>query len=80
MHNKKKCKSCVYHMKYTGGGIAGELSNEYGQHYMCGYGLMKRTTCLKNLPGDVIVDIRGEDPDNCQLYTKGHKRVNSFLY
>ena len=76
MFNKKKCRSCVYQMKYTGGS---KDEVDY-THIMCGYSLMKRTTCMKLMPDNEIVDIRGDDPDNCLLYLKGHKAINKVLY
>ena len=78
MHNKRKCRSCVYHMKYTGGGKVDD-ETDFTSHIMCGYGLMKHTTCMKSMPDGTLLDIRGDDPENCLLYTKGHKRANKVL-
>ena len=56
MFNLKRCKKCKYH-----GGISSDICCDYSR---------TGTTALKKV-GNKVIDMRGEDPDNCKLYVKG---------
>lgn len=59
--SKTKCKSCIYH---RGG------SQNKGAVY-CNYASITGQTCLHRGEKGAVLDRRGTDYHNCQLYIKG---------
>ena len=64
--NKSKCKKCKYSSKINGMNVTSVC---------CNYLIINESSCLKNIDGKVV-DIRGDDYNNCQLYEAG-KRVRA---
>lgn len=60
--NKKKCKKCKWHGKLCSGGQGGGI--------FCNYGSLHKRSCLTRIGRDVV-DIRGNDHDNCLMFEKG---------
>lgn len=59
MFNKRKCAKCKYHGNFNGGQI------------FCYYSALSNDgTCL-TLKNKKVVDRRGNDPKNCELFSKG---------
>ena len=59
MHDKRKCKKCVYHNTLLS-----------GKYVICNYGLITGTTCL-TANGRKTTDKRGNDYDRCKLFEEG---------
>ena len=78
MHNKKKCKLCKYHGTVTG--RAGRPDPNVMQNIVCGYSLLTRKTCLKHVDANTIIDIRGDDPENCALFEEGAFKKGYMLH
>ena len=79
MFNRKKCKVCVYSMKFTGGGVQATRDKTLG--IMCGYSLITHETCLKyDVKTDTKSDLRGKDPNHCLLFKKGDRLKNELLH
>lgn len=66
MFNKKKCEEC-YYQQWAGSGSR----NQHNTATMvgCGYHLTG-TTCLQRQSNNNIIDLRGDDPNNCKLFVK----------
>jgi len=74
--NKSKCLQCKYRCTFSGG--AGLKVSP--QNVACYYGALSQTgTCLR-LVNKQIVDIRGDDYNNCKLYEKGTREKNKYGY
>lgn len=65
--SKRKCRKCKWH----GAGVGYRLKED-GQHLLihCNYSGYHESTPLRCINGKVI-DLRGEDRYNCQLFEKG---------
>lgn len=66
--NKQKCVTCKYHGKASTADGTGN-KNLNGVH--CYYANTGET-CLRRV-GNKVIDIRGEDFNNCKLYERGKK-------
>lgn len=73
--DKKKCLKCIYHGVGCGG-YSVKDENDRSISVFCNYNATE-DTCLKNVNGDVV-DQRGEDYYNCQLFVEG-KALNNGL-
>ena len=69
MFNKTKCKKCKYRAKCNGEGVK-VLACNYSSYH---------GTCLKRV-GKEVIDLRGNDPDNCKLYEEGEPKKGNFRY
>ena len=74
-HNKVKCYTCKYH------GFFGAINKKEDEatkiaKVCCDYARFEKRTCLRKV-GKEIVDIRGDDPENCKLYCKGERIKSS---
>lgn len=79
--NKQKCQQCKYSMS-MGGGNDYDRDKKSGmslRSIICGYALIAHNTCLKQIDGEVV-DMRGDDPDCCGLYSPKEKARNGRLY
>ena len=71
MFNKKKCKTCIYHAKYSGSSVyRNNVTPATSGGIFCGYSLATYHTCLQ-YDRQELVDRRGDDPENCRLYMAG---------
>ena len=59
--NKSKCATCKYH---------GKLNNGDGRKVHCYYVGSTGRACLRRV-GKEVIDIRGNDFNNCLIYEKG---------
>lgn len=60
----RQCKSCVF----------GSPEHENCKSYHCYRAGATGETCLKIMPDGRVIDIRGNDPDNCLLYRPGKRK------
>lgn len=60
MFNKEKCKKCKYHSIMSGSIMP-----------ICNYGYYHMKPCLRRGEKGTIIDIRGDDPDNCKAFVEG---------
>lgn len=74
MYDKKKCGTCKYHAKTAGMQVISRGKIHKPGEVMCAYSLWTLKTCLQR-EGNKIVDRRGEDPENCQLYAPGKPKA-----
>ena len=68
--DKKKCVRCIYH----GVGKCGHsvrLLNGGTERVHCNYSGVTDSTCLKPAPNNTVVDMRGDDFNNCKLFVEG---------
>lgn len=67
--NKEKCATC----QYRGAGSVGYpvKINNLSVRVHCNYAGITNSTCLKPLNNVDVVDLRGEDYNNCKLYKRG---------
>ena len=67
--DKKKCKICNYRGERSG-----------GYNLSCNYSGITGETCLKRGPKGTVIDIRGDDPENCLLFEPGksNKRMDKL--
>lgn len=69
--NKHKCLDCIYHQEMPGMlGYQVRVDKNHYKHVYCNFSSVTRETCLRVTENGVI-DIRGNDFDNCQLFVKG---------
>jgi len=68
--DKHKCLKCVYHGNCGAGWHIVDGHGE-GANVICNYATITGFTCLKRVARDELKDIRGEDFNNCKLYTEG---------
>ena len=73
--NKYKCIKCIY----RGEGQIGYPIRYKGQFIRvhCNYVGCTNSTCLKPISTYAIIDIRGDDYDNCKLFVEGPKLEKS---
>lgn len=65
--NKQKCKSCIYRVTDSSAYKIGA-----GQEGVsCNYSTIMGKTCLRRGEHGEVVDIRGDDYDNCQIFKAG---------
>lgn len=62
--NREKCRKCIYH--------GGRISE--GVAIFCDYSGKADETCLKLVDGKVV-DMRGNDLEDCKLFDDGKKNV-----
>lgn len=66
--NKSKCRKCKYH----GTGVGYPIKQGDNVVFIhCNYTHRDRGSCLRKLEDGTIVDIRGEDYNNCALFERG---------
>lgn len=71
--DKKKCIKCIYH----GVGKCGHcvrMPDGHTERVHCNYSSVTDVTCLQPGPNGTVIDMRGEDYNNCLLFVEG-KRV-----
>lgn len=68
--NKKKCEECKFHGYF--GSKSGASNNYSVNHIMCDFAKYNKMTCLRR-NGKSVIDLRGDDPENCKLYIKGKR-------
>lgn len=66
--NKKRCLECKYHG--FGHGYYVEMKGKKYPVY-CNYASITDSTCLKPLNSEESYDLRGEDYENCLLFSSG---------
>ena len=66
MHDKKRCSKCKFH-GYFGSKSYKIADGSVRRSIICEYAKHNNETCLHNVHGS-IVDRRGTDPKNCQLF------------
>lgn len=73
--DKKKCLTCIYHGE--GVGYSVRVPNKDGTYSLkvvnCNYAGVTGETCLKPAPNNEVIDLRGDDYDNCKLYEEGEQ-------
>ena len=78
MFDKKKCKKCKYHAKYSGSRLLSKNEPDSDEEaIMCNYCSITFDTCLRLVDGKVI-DQRGEDPDHCKLFVNGKPEIKAI--
>lgn len=67
--NKNKCATC----QYRGIGSVGYpvRINDMSVRVYCNYSGITNVTCLRPASSTEVVDLRGEDYNNCKLYKEG---------
>ena len=76
MFNKEKCRKCKYYSVLDGGWY----DNGSDDRIFCNYSSCTGNTCTKRQNGKII-DIRGNDPENCKLFESGKRiktRIDSY--
>lgn len=71
--DKKKCLTCTYHGDGVGYCVRIPAKGGTFTHKTvnCNYAGVTGETCLKPAPNNTIIDLRGDDYDNCKLYKEG---------
>ena len=64
--NKQKCMRCQYHCGCT-------LDSITSSYVICNYSSITGHTCLQRVSSNTIIDIRGDEYDNCKLFREGSK-------
>ena len=72
--DKRKCLKCKYHGLGCGGYPVKVGFNGKSIPVFCNYSLSERT-CLRKQKDGQIIDIRGNDYNNCKLYEAGKPEV-----
>jgi hypothetical protein len=77
--DKYKCYTCRYHGVGSNGYPI--TVNKRKVRVYCDYLSIMDSSCLKPINGQDNVDLRGEDFNNCKLYTKGNieRKRTSFI-
>ena len=74
--NKDKCLRCRFHGVGYGGYIT--TKRKYNRSIFCDYACINNTTCLKPVSTYETEDIRGDDYDNCKLFSSGARDASLF--
>lgn len=72
--NKQKCLKCKYHGLGCGGYPAKVGFNGRTVSVYCNYSILERT-CLKRLKNGQVIDLRGDDYNDCKLFEAGKAEV-----
>ena len=67
--NKDYCMECKYH-GYASGVWSADLNGKKVGVY-CNYAAVTDSTCLKPTGLDSCMDLRGDDYENCKLFSPG---------
>ena len=70
--DKEKCLSCKYRNTYSQLGWAIKKDGKV-HHVLCDYGTITGISCLTPGPNNTVVDMRGEDYNNCMLFSEGDR-------
>ena len=67
--DKHKCAKCKYHGSTSCGTVVRLKGQPNRVH--CDYAFATDCTCLKPGPNNTVIDMRGDDYDNCKLFVEG---------
>ena len=73
--DKNKCLKCKYRNTSNTLGYVIKHNNK-PVHIHCDYAFLTKTTCLQPGPNNTVVDLRGEDYNNCMLFVEGNRQEN----
>ena len=65
-YNKVKCKKCCFRVSDTSA-----YRTDDGDSVSCNYSTIMGKTCLRRGEHGTVIDIRGNDYDNCLLFKEG---------
>ena len=69
--DKAKCLKCKYRSTSFNNLSYAVVCNNRVKHVLCDYANLTGVTCLKPGPNNSVVDMRGEDYNNCMLFSEG---------
>lgn len=72
--DKQKCARCVYRRKMSGCYTA-KIGKE-NVSIICNYAAIAGKTCLRRVSSNEVIDIRGNDFHNCELFIEGEAIEN----
>ena len=70
--DKEKCLKCKYRNTYSQLGYSVRHTGKVVR-VLCDYAVLTGVTCLKPDSNNTVVDMRGEDYNNCMLFSEGDR-------
>ena len=73
--DKQKCLKCKWRNVSNSIGVSVK-QNGKPVHVHCDYAFLNKMTCLQPGPNNTVVDLRGEDYNDCKLFVEGTRDPN----